>query len=188
MEFKDGGTIGITKTTISKSTKYGIYLSQLSSFSTFTNNTVDLSTQQGYPVCIDGDKLSSLIESTNTIKGRGIIITNTTITSSVSFSPYSIPFYTEKNLLLGDVVMNTVTINAGCTFNFAYGGSVMGRGTGDFSKFVATGTATNPVFLQSADTLNPWSGIRFTGEFYAPTFIHYFKTKSNPNPTQTDAN
>ncbi len=183
LEFMDGGTIAVTNTAISKSTKYGIYLSQLSSFSTFTNNTVDLATQQGYPVCIDGDKLSSFIESTNTIKGRGIIITNTTITSSVSFSPYSLPFYTEKNLLLGDVVMNTVTINAGCTFNFAYGGSIMGRGTGYFTKFVATGTATNPVVLQSADTLNPWSGIRLTGEFDATSYMDYVKIKSALNTT-----
>src|SRR5258708_20569279 len=142
----DGGTIAVTNTAISKSTKYGIYLSQLSSFSTFTNNTVDLATQQGYPVCIDGDKLSSFIESTNTIKGRGIIITNTTITSSVSFSPYSLPFYTEKNLLLGDVVMNTVTINAGCTFNFAYGGPIIRQSTGDFTNIFPNATTTHPLF------------------------------------------
>lgn len=178
IEFLDGGSIAITNTNISKTDKYGIFLSEKSAFNTFTNNVIDLETPQGYPVCMDADNLSTLNESTNTLKGKGIFITETLITTNVSFRPYSLPFYTQHSLRIGNTTANTVTIHAGCIFNFAGGAAILITQSGYSTKLIIDGTATNPVTLQSANTLSPWIGIRLTAGFSSDSYINYVKISS----------
>lgn len=186
VEFMDGGTISITNTTISNSTKYGIYLSPSSVFTTFTNNTIDLGTQQGYPICIDGDNLSTFVESSNTIKGKALLLTNTNITTSVTFNPYSLPYFADYGLFLGNTTRTTVTVNAGCIFNFGGGASIMIGAAGYSVKLAVAGTAAKPVIFQSLDPLQPWSNIRWTSEFGLDSYMDYAQIKTAVNTNVGD--
>ena len=173
VEFLDGGTANISNTTIQNTNYFGLYLSELSAFSTFSNNIIDVEATNGYPIALDGDNLSTYDDNLNTIKGLGIYITSSKITSDVTLFPLSLPYYTEHSFLLGTPAGTVFTVTAGCEINFAGGGAFHVRYTTDTVKLVIEGTAANPVLVQAADPTRPWSGLHLKGNYRPDSYISH---------------
>lgn len=172
VEFLGGGKADITNTVIRKTTKYGVYLSQESGFSIFTGNTIDLESESGHVVFLDADHLHTFKDELNTLKGKGILISFTPITTNVTIEPMLLPFYTEHSLLIGNTTETTFTITAGTEINFAGGGAILLGGAGYLTKLLINGTQANPVKLKSTSTA-PWVGIRITKGFSPSSIINY---------------
>jgi PKD repeat protein len=175
LELLHGGTVKLSNCLIKESAKYGIYLSDNSAFTTFSNNTIDLQQENGIVLYIDADKITSIEGSVNTLKGKAIQIAHTNITTDVTLKPFSLPFYTDA-LRIGSPARNTLTIEAGVTINFSGGGSILETlNTGDLAKLLINGTAEKPVILQADKPESPWSGIRLTQDFSPESAMNYVK-------------